>query len=84
MIRQLLLDRIKQGALHDRRLLAGRDLALISDLADIEPVAQKVEQRPPLEWDATAGAASREQPGLGPDVTLLEISNQALIPLSSR
>jgi hypothetical protein len=28
LIRQLLLDRIEQGALHDRRLLAGQDLAL--------------------------------------------------------
>ena len=45
LIRELLLDRIEQGALQDRRLLAGQDVALVSDLADIEAVAQQIEQR---------------------------------------
>jgi hypothetical protein len=44
LIRELLLDRIEQSALHDRRLLSGQDLALVSDLTDIEPVAQQIEQ----------------------------------------
>ena len=65
LIRQLLLDRIEQGAVNDRWLLAGQDLTLISDLADIEPVAQEIEQRSPLEWDATADAASCKQPWCG-------------------
>ena len=57
LIRKLLLDRIEQGALHERRLLAWQDVAFIADLADIEPVAEQVEQRSPLERDATAGGA---------------------------
>jgi len=65
LIRQLLLDRIEQGAVNDRWLLAGQDLTLISDLADIEPVAQEIEQRSSLEWDATADAASCKQPWCG-------------------
>ena len=80
MICQLLLDRIEQKAVHDRWLLAGQDFTLVSDLADIEPVAQEIEQRSPLEWDAAAGAAGRKQPCLGADVTLLEISNQSIDP----
>jgi hypothetical protein len=33
-------DRLKQRAIHDRWLLAGQDLILVFDLADIETVAQ--------------------------------------------
>jgi hypothetical protein len=43
LICKLLLDRIEQDAVHDRGLLAGEDLALVSDLADIEPIAQEIE-----------------------------------------
>jgi hypothetical protein len=57
LIGKLLLDRIEQGAIHYRRLLAGQDFTLVSDLADIEPVAQEIEQRSTLERDAAAGAA---------------------------
>lgn len=42
--KRLLPDRIKQRAIHDRRLLARRDLVLIFDLSDIEVVAQEVVQ----------------------------------------
>jgi hypothetical protein len=45
LIRELLLDRIEQGALHDRRLLAGQDVAFVLDFTDIEPTAQQIEQR---------------------------------------
>ena len=41
MIRKPLLDRFEEGAVHNRWLLAGQDLTLISDLADIEPIAQR-------------------------------------------
>ncbi len=75
LIRKLLLDRIEQSALHDRWLLARQDLALVSDLADIKPVAQEIKQRSPLERDATTGRTGRKQPRLGADVTFLEISN---------
>jgi hypothetical protein len=78
LIRKLLLDRIEQGALHDRRLLTRQDVALVFDLADIKPIAQEIEQRSPLEWDAAAGAASCKQLGLCADVAVLEISNQSI------
>ena len=78
MIRQLLLDRIEQGALHDRRLFAGQDVTFIADLADIERVAEEVEQRSPFERDAAAGGAGCKQLRLGADVTFLEISDQGI------
>ena len=78
MIRKLLLDRIEEGAIHDWGLLARQDLTLVFDFADIESVAQEIEQRSPLERDAPAGAARRERPGLGADVTVLEVSNQGV------
>ena len=40
LIRELLLNRIEQCTVHDRRLLAGQDLVLVFDLADIEAIAQ--------------------------------------------
>jgi len=58
LIRKLLLDRIEQGALNDRWPLAGQDLTLVFNRADIEPIVQEIEQRAPLEWDATAGAGA--------------------------
>ena len=45
VIRQLSLDRIEQGTLHDWWLLPRQDVALVLDLADIEAVAQEIEQR---------------------------------------
>jgi hypothetical protein len=42
LIRELLLDRFKQSALNDRWLLARQDVALISDLTDIESEAKDV------------------------------------------
>ena len=80
LIRKLLLDRIEQGAIHDWWLLARQDVALIPDLAEIKSVAQEIEQRSPLERDATAGAAGCKQPCLGADVALPEISNQGVDP----
>ena len=48
-------DRLKQRAIHDRRLLARQDLILVFDLADIEVIAQHVVQRTAAERDAAAG-----------------------------
>ena len=47
LIRKLLLDRIEQGAIDDGGLLAGQDLTLVCDLADVEAVAQQIEQAVP-------------------------------------
>src|SRR5258706_11476401 len=43
LIGELLLNCIKKFPLHDRWLLTGQDLALVFDLANIEPVAQQIE-----------------------------------------
>ena len=66
-------DRIKQRAIHDRRLLARQDLILVFDLADIEVIAQQIVQRAAAERDPTAGRTRGEQPGLGPDVAFSEV-----------
>jgi hypothetical protein len=71
-----LSDSLKQGPIHDRRLLARQDLILVFDLADIEAVAQEVIQGTPAERDSAAGRSRREQPAFGPDVALSEIPQQ--------
>src|ERR1700732_4770820 len=48
-------DCLKEGAIHDRRLLARQDLILVFDFTDIEMIAQHVVQRTTAERDATAG-----------------------------
>src|SRR6266404_385141 len=40
-----LSDRVKQRAIHDRRLLARQDLVLVFDLTDIEVITQQIVQR---------------------------------------
>ena len=52
-----LSDRLKQRAIHDRRLFARQDLTLVFDLADIEVVAEQVVQR-------AAAERGSPQPGL--------------------
>ena len=44
LIGELLLNGIKKLPFHDRRLLTGKDFTLVFDLADIESVAQQIEQ----------------------------------------
>ena len=68
-----LADGLKQRAIHDRRLLAGQDLVLVFDLADIEVVAQQIVQRAAAERDPTARRTRGEQPGFGPDVAFSEV-----------
>jgi hypothetical protein len=42
---ELGLYRVKEFTLEDGGLLAGQDLALEHDLADVEPIAQKMGER---------------------------------------
>ncbi len=67
-------DRLKQLAIHNRRLLAGQDLVPVFDLADIEVIAQQVVQRATAERDPTARRSRGEQPGFGSDVAFSEVS----------
>src|SRR3984893_16111585 len=67
-------DCLKEGAIHDRRLLARQDLILVFDLTDIEMIAQHVVQRAAAERDAAAGDTGGEQSAFGSDVTLFEVT----------
>src|SRR5665811_1890734 len=62
LIGELLLNCIKKLPIHDRWLLAGQDLALVFDLANIEPVAQQIEQRAAFEENAAVGSIVCAQP----------------------
>src|SRR5258707_631186 len=73
---RFLPDCIKQRAIHNWRLLAGQDLILVFDLADIEVVAQQIVQRAATERDATARRARRELLDSCPDVAFFEVPYQ--------
>src|SRR6266404_8865919 len=66
-------DCVKQRAIHNWRLLAGQNLILVFDLADIEVVAQQVVQRAATERDAAARLAGCEPFDSGPDVAFFEV-----------
>ena len=70
----LLPARIKQRAIHDRRLLTRQNLILVFDLADIEVVAQQVVQRAAPERDPAARHTRAS--GFGPDVAFSEVPQQ--------
>jgi hypothetical protein len=55
-----------------------QDLVLVFDLADIEAIAQKVEQRPAPKRNTTPGGTRSQQSCLGPDIPLFEITNQGV------
>src|SRR5713101_8180538 len=69
-------DRLKQRAIHDRRLLARQDLVPVFDLADIEVVAQHVVQRTTAERYSAARRARRELLGPCSDVSFFEVPYQ--------
>src|SRR5258708_5390283 len=71
---RFLPDCLKQPAVHDRWLLAGQDLILVFDLADIEVIAQQVIQSAAPEQDAAARRPRGEPPGFGPDVAVSEVA----------
>src|SRR5882757_9102010 len=53
-------DRVKQCAIHYRRLLTRQDLMLVFDLADIEVIDQHIIQRATTEWDPAACRTRRK------------------------
>src|SRR5258707_14287259 len=72
-----LSDRVKQRAIHDRRLLARRDLVLVFDLTDIEVITQQIVQRATAERDVAAGRTPRrELLCFGSDVAFSEVPYQ--------
>ena len=59
---ELLLDRLEQLTIENRRMLAETDLTSMHDLADVEAVAQEIRKGTARERDAAYGAPSRERP----------------------
>src|ERR1700686_168567 len=78
LIGELLLNCIKKLPIHDRWLLAGQDFALVFDLANIEPVAQQLEQRSAFEGNAAMGCTGGAQSYLCSDVFISEVSHQRI------
>src|SRR6267143_4017898 len=76
LVVELGLHSIKEITIEDGGLLAGEDLALEGDLADVEPIAQKMGERAAGEWDAANGAPSLERSHLGNDPPLAKVGHQ--------
>src|SRR5437868_5606795 len=78
LIGKLLLNGIKQGAVQDRRLLAGQNLILVCDLTDVEAITQQIKQRTTAEGNAAPDYAGCERSLLRPKVPLAEVSYQRI------
>src|SRR5260221_3003034 len=73
---ELGLHRVKEITIEDGGLLAGEDLALEGDLADVEPITQKMGERAAGEWDAANRAPGLERSYLGDDPPLAKVGHQ--------
>src|SRR5260370_25351578 len=73
---ELGLHRVKEIAIEDGGLLAGEDLALEHDLADIEPIAQKMGERAAGKRDPANRAPALERADLGEDPSPAEVGHQ--------
>src|SRR5207302_10233195 len=78
LIGELLLNCIKKLPFHDRWLLAGQDFTLVFDLADIEPVAQQIEQRAAFEGNAATGCPGCAQSCFCSDVFISEVPHERI------
>src|SRR5437660_5960557 len=76
LVVELGLHRLKEITLEDSGLLTGEDLALEGDLADVEPVAQKMGERAAGEWDAANRAPRLERSHLSDDPPLAKVGHQ--------
>src|SRR2546430_16344009 len=76
LVVELGLHRVKEITIEDGGLLAGEDLALEDDLADVEPIAQKMGERAAGERDAANRAPSLERTHLGDDPSLAKVGHQ--------
>src|SRR5205809_3540306 len=76
LVVELGLHRVKEITIKDGGLLAGEDLALECDLADVEPIAQKMGERATGEWDAANRAPGLERSHLGDDSPLAKVGHQ--------
>ena len=69
---ELSLHRVKEITIENGGLLAGEDLALEDDLAEVEPIAQKMGERTAGEWDPANPAPGLERSQLGNNPSLRE------------
>src|SRR5947208_10611899 len=76
LVVELGLHRVKEITIKDGGLLAGEELALEGDLADVEPIAQKMGERATSEWDAANPAPGLERSHLGDDPSLAKVGHQ--------
>src|SRR6266849_5578932 len=65
LVVELGLHRVEEITIEDGGLLAGEDLALEGDLAEVEPIAQKMGGRAAGEWDAANRTPGLERSPLG-------------------
>src|SRR5213080_461156 len=84
LVAELGLHRVKEITIEDGELLTGEDLALEGDLADVEPIAQKMGERATGEWDAANRAPVLESPHLGDDPPLAKVGHNRLRLPSSK
>src|SRR5258708_25630398 len=76
LVVELGLHRVKEITIEDGGLVAGGDLAPEGDLADVEPVAQKMGERAAGEWDAANRAPRLERSHLGDDPPFAKVGHQ--------
>src|SRR5207248_10763688 len=75
LVVELGLHLVKEITIKDGGLLAGEELALEGDLADVEPIAQKMGERAAGEWDAANRAPGLERSHLGDDPPLAKVGH---------
>src|SRR5258708_25994030 len=78
LVVELGLHGVKEITIEDGGLLAGEDIALEGDLADVEPIAQKMGERAAGEWDAANCAPGLERSHLGDDPSLAKVGHQQI------
>jgi hypothetical protein len=72
------LHRVKEITTENGGLLAGQDLALEDDLADIEPIAQKMGERAAGERNPANRASGLERSHFGDDPPLAKVGHQQI------
>jgi hypothetical protein len=70
------LDRLEQAFVHDGSLLPRKNLALVPDLTDEEPVAEKVGEGASTERNAPTDLARAELSRRGADVSGSEVAHK--------
>src|SRR5215467_14149577 len=75
---ELGLHRVKEIAIEDGRLLAGKDVTLEGDLADIEPIAQEIGERTAGEGDPSNRSSGLERSQLGHDPPFTQVGHEAV------